>query len=131
MRFIDAMEDLARRLQNLGYGVETPQREEEPIDWENPDIQVVGKLKKRFIDDHLEKIRKSDAVLLANFEKHNISGYVGPNTLMEAAFAYALNKPVALLFEPGSQPCALELTGISSLVLAGVVENIEALWVDA
>ncbi len=130
MRFIDAMEDLCTQIQNLGYRVETPQREEERIDWESPDVRSTALLKKRFIDDHLEKIRKSDAVLLANFEKHGIQGYVGPNTLMEAAFAYALNKPVVLLFEPGDQSCSLELRGVTHLVLNGAVENIGGLWID-
>ncbi len=131
MLFIDAMEDLSKRIQDLGYQVEIPQREEESIDWEGSDVHEAGQLKKQFIDDHLEKIKKSDAVLLANFEKHEIHGYVGPNTLMEAAFAYALNKPVVLLFEPGDQPCSLELRGIASLVLEGTVENMGDLWIDA
>ena len=130
MRFIDAMEDLAAQVRGLGHRVELPQREEKKIDWESSDIQSTGRLKKRFIDDHLEKIRTSDAVLLANFEKHGVQGYVGPNTLMEAAFAYALNKPVVLLFEPGDQSCSLELRGISSLVLDGAVENIEEVWLQ-
>ena len=130
MRFIDAMEDLAAQVRGLGHRVELPQREEKKIDWESSDIQSTGRLKKRFIDDHLEKIRTSDAVLLANFEKHGVQGYVGPNTLMEAAFAYALNKPVVLLFEPGDQSCSLELRGISSLVLDGAVENIGEVWLQ-
>ena len=127
MTFIDAMEDLAIRIEALGYGVKIPQREEKAIDWGNPDLHDVGNLKQKFIDDHLAKIRGSDAVLLANFEKHGIAGYVGPNTLMEAAFGYALGKPVALLFDPGNQPCSIELMGITRLLLDGTVENLSAL----
>ena len=131
MSFVDAMEDLSARLQTLGYTVEIPRRGEESIDWESPDRRKLGKLKQRFIDDHLGKIREADAVLIANYEKHGTPGYVGPNTLMEAAFGYALDIPVVLLFEPDDQPCALELIGIASLVLDGKIQKLADLWSDA
>jgi len=59
MSFVDAMEDLSARLQTLGYNVEIPRRGEEAIDWESPDRRKLGKLKQRFIDDHLGKIREA------------------------------------------------------------------------
>ena len=131
MFFIDAMEELSVRLETLGYNVVVPKREGEAICWEGSDLRKLGKLKQQFIDGHLEKIRGSDAVLIANFEKRGISGYVGPNALMEAAFGYALDMPVVLLFEPADQPCSLELLGITSLVLGGDIGKLGALWVDA
>lgn len=97
------------------------------IDWEHAPAEDLARLKKGFIDRHLDKIRRSDLVLLANHEKHGVPGYVGPNTLMEAAFGYALNIPVVLLFKPGDQPCSVELAGVAALVLGGDLERLAAL----
>ncbi len=38
-----------------------------------------------------------DAVLVANYEKYGISGYIGGNTLMELGFAHVLNQRIYLL----------------------------------
>ena len=80
---------------------------------------------------HRRSPRKDTGSLIANYEKHGTPGYVGPNTLMEAAFGYALDIPVVLLFEPDDQPCALELIGIASLVLDGKIQKLADLWSDA
>jgi len=129
--FIDAMEELSSDIEKIGYAVELPQREERPIDWGSSDLCKLAILKRRFVDDHLKKIRRSDVVLLANYEKNGIPGYVGPNTLMEAAFGYALGIPVVLLFNPASQPCSVELAGVVSLTLEGDVGRLGELWNDA
>ena len=113
MSFMDEMEAIASSLAALGCEAMTPIREERNFDWSNlADADLVA-LKKSFIDRHLAKIRRSDAVLIANFPKHNIDGYVGPNTLMEAAFAHALSVPIIFLFDPSQQACGLECVSIS------------------
>jgi hypothetical protein len=130
MALIDEMEDLARELERVGYGVETPQREEVAIDWDRSGPEELARLEKGCIDAHLVKIRRSDVVLLANHEKHGVAGYVGPNTLMEAAFGYARGLPVVLRFDPGDQPCTLELAAMARLVLGGRTERLEELRGD-
>ncbi len=125
MVFIDEMEDLAKRLEELGYSVSLPQREEQRIDWNGGSLDQLAALKKEFVDEHLEKIRRSDVVLLANYEKRGIAGYVGPNTLMEAAFGYALGVPVVLLFDAPDQPCSVELTSVVRMTLGGDIERLQ------
>lgn len=49
------------------------------------------------IDDHFSKIARSDAILVANYPKHEIDGYVGGNTLMEMAIARYLKKKIYVL----------------------------------
>jgi hypothetical protein len=58
-------------------------------------------------------------VLVANFEKHGIEGYVGPNTLVEAAFAHATGRKVAFLNRPGDQPARLEALAMMTTCLYG------------
>lgn len=114
MSFMDEMEAIASSLAALGCEVMTPVREERNFDWSNlADADLVA-LKRSFIDRHIEKIRRSEVVLIANFPKHDIDGYVGPNTLMEAAFAHALDVPVIFLYDPSRQACGLECVSISS-----------------
>ena len=47
--------------------------------------------------DHWEKIQKSDAILVLNYDRKGIKNYLGGNTLMELGFAYVLNKKIYLL----------------------------------
>ena len=110
MSFIDQMEQLAGFARQESYEVAVPQREEADIDWRSAHLTQA---KRRFIDGHLSRIRTSDLVVLANYPKHDTAGYIGPNTLIEAAFGYALGIPVATLFEPGPQPCKLEIEALS------------------
>lgn len=115
---------MAAALVNMGYHVTTPAREEHGMNWATLPASEAIKLKKSFVDAYLEKIRQSDAVLIANFPKQGIDGYVGPNTLMEAAFSYSLGIPVIFLFDPANQACGLECIAVSKGCLHGDVANI-------
>lgn len=117
MAFIDEMEAIAARFQTEGYEVTTPVREEASFSWNSLTDSESFELKKNYIDRHLEKIRRSHLVLLANFSKNGIDGYIGANSLMEASFAYALNVPIAYLNPIGEQPCRLEALAISQAIV--------------
>ena len=53
--------------------------------------------KKALMDGHFKKIIKGDAILVTNFDKKGIRGYIGGNTLMEIAIAYHYKKPIFIL----------------------------------
>ena len=44
-----------------------------------------------------KEIESCDAILIANFEKNGISGYIGTSTLMELGVAYYLRKKLFIL----------------------------------
>lgn len=119
MSLIDRIEELGDRLRAAGHEVVTPVRNEADQDWHRLPLDRQVAAKAGFIDDHLDEIRRADAVLLANFAAKGVRGYVGANTLMEAAFAKALDIPVHLLDEPGPQPCQIEVLAIACQVLHG------------
>lgn len=50
-----------------------------------------------YIRWYYKAIKKSDAVLILNFDKKGVKNYIGGNTLMEIGFAHANNKKVFLL----------------------------------
>ncbi len=124
MAFIDEMEQIARTLECLGCEALTPEREEHGRDWSSLSRPEMLALKKTYVDIHLDKIRRADAVLIANFRKHGIEGYVGPNTLMEAAFAYAQGIPVIFLHDPFHQVNGLECASISRGCVNGDVDGV-------
>jgi len=119
MDFFDDMVTIAEFLRIKGLTVYLPEVEEKKIDYAKVSDAQLAETKSAFIRQHLEKIRKSDAILIANYAKRGISGYVGANTLIEAAFAYALGKPIFILNEIGEQPCRPELIGLKPSILEG------------
>jgi len=44
-----------------------------------------------------EKIKRSDAILVLNFDRKGIKNYIGGNILMEIGFAHVLEKKIFLL----------------------------------
>lgn len=112
MTFIDEMEEIGEGLRHSGYEVHTPEREEEGVQWDDLDEAEALGLKRRFILDYFQVIAKSDCVLIANFEKRGIPGYIGANSLMEAACARAFGKKLFLLYPPGEQDCQLEILAL-------------------
>lgn len=127
MAFIDEMEAIAGMLEALGHQPMPPAREERDFDWSDLKSAEVVAQKKYYIDRHLEIIRHCDVVLIANFPKRGNEGYVGPNTLMEAAFAYALCVPVIFLNDPSAQENGLECIAIASGYLGGDATTIGTL----
>lgn len=121
MDFIDEMETIAAELTAAGWTVFTPQRAEAGFRWEDLSGEERLQRKKAYIDAHLANIRLSTAVLIANYPKNGTNGYIGANTLMEAAMAYTLGVPVYFLFPIGAQGCQLEAESIAEGVWNGRV----------
>ena len=121
MAFIDKMEALARKLESADLTVYTPKRSESADEWSRLSSQEMLTKKRTYIDEHLNLIKQSDCILIANYPKNGIEGYVGANALMEAAFAYALNILVFVLFPIGEQGCKLELESIAAEIFDGQV----------
>lgn len=46
---------------------------------------------------YYNEISHSDCILVLNYTKKGIKNYIGPNTLIEIAFAHVLNKKIYLL----------------------------------
>jgi nucleoside 2-deoxyribosyltransferase len=117
MQLFEEMQLLQADLRRQGFDVFLPEAEEGENFYATLPEAEKPAMKKHFIDAHLRKIRESDAVLIANYPRRGVKGYVGPNTLIEIAFAYALGKPIYLLHRMGEQPCKDEVDGLAPTVL--------------
>lgn len=128
MAFIDEIEALALELREMGYEVHTPDREGTAFNWDELGEEQRFSRKREYIDAYLDAIKRSDLVLIANYAKDGVAGYIGANSLMEAAFAYALHIPVAYLYDVGPQSCQLEALAISGRIIAGDLHSLDSMF---
>jgi len=78
------------------------------------------------IRDHWEKIKKSDAILVLNYDRKGIKNYLGGNTLMELGFAYVLNKKIFLLNPiPEIEFYQSEIEAVKPIILNGNISQIQ------
>ena len=124
MSVIDQIEALATQLRSEGHDVVTPDLSELDDRWDDLTLAQQVDAKRSFIDKYLDEIRIADAVVIANFTNKNTPGYVGANTLIEAAFAKALGIPVYLVEEPGPQPCQVEILALQTPAQEGAPLNL-------
>ncbi len=77
------------------------------------------------IKNHLQKVKKGDVVLVLNYEKNGIPGYIGGNTLIEAAIGFHYKKPIYIL-NPISDKLDVkeEVLGMRPIFLDGNLQNI-------
>ncbi len=106
-------------LESLGFEVLIPSEEGTEIDYTKLTKAEQSDLKQNFIDQHIDKIKKSDAILLANYPKNNVQNYIGANTFLEMAFAYILRKPIFILNNIPEQSNTVEIEGLKPIVLNG------------
>ena len=70
-------------------------------------------------------IDDSDAILVANFDKHNVKDYIGGNTFLEMGFAHILNKPIYLLNDVPTMIYTDEIRAMQTVVINGDLSKIK------
>ena len=75
--------------------------------------------------EHFDKVAWSDAILVANYDKNNIKGYIGGNTLMEMGLAFFLKKKIYLLNQIPELSYKEEILGVKPIILNGDLSKIK------
>ncbi|PJC52196.1 MAG: hypothetical protein CO030_04160, partial [Candidatus Magasanikbacteria bacterium CG_4_9_14_0_2_um_filter_42_11] len=71
------------------------------------------------------EIKKSDKVLILNYDKHDIPNYIGGNSFLEMGFAYILKKPIYLLNPIPKIPYyETEIIAMKPVILDGELKKI-------
>jgi hypothetical protein len=83
------------------------------------DEQWVWDRKAEAITDHFNKVAWADAILVTNYDKNNIKGYIGGNTLMEIGLAFFLKKKIYLLNQIPELSYKEEILGLKPIVING------------
>jgi len=71
-------------------------------------------------------IQRADAVLIANYDKKGVKGYVGGNTFLEVGFAHVLNKQIYLLNPIPEMMYTDEIKTMQPVVINGDISKISA-----
>ena len=84
------------------------------------------KLKNKLMEEHIKKIERSDAILVLNYDKDGISGYIGGNTFLEMGLAYYLNKKIFLWKKPSENlPFFEEIMALKPIIIDENLEKIK------
>lgn len=104
LSFTDEVIELARKLEGMGHEVLLPDGVKRRL-VEREDFDPVGaKLEVDTIHEHPAKIKLADVVLMCNYTKNGIAGYIGANSFCELYMARYLDKPVFALNPLPDQP---------------------------
>lgn len=69
---------------------------------------------------HFKKVLAADAILVTNFEKNSLPGYIGANTLLEMVLAFHYNKPIFIYNEISEKlGSAEEVYGMNPIFING------------
>ena len=98
MHFSKEMLEAKAKLEEMGHCVLIPPTIQDCL--VNPELtmNIEYALKNDVQKDHFNKIAESDAILVLNYPKNGIQGYIGGSVLMEMAVASHLNKKIFLLY---------------------------------
>jgi diphthamide synthase subunit DPH2 len=130
MSFVREMVAVGAELEQQGHSVILPDRSEayddEPVLGApviSSELTAQRKIEHDFIRKHYEAIARADAVLVLNYTKCDVVGYVGANSFLEMGFAHVLHKPIYLV-----EPLNASQTAYYPEMLAMQPVNIGADW---
>ncbi len=83
------------------------------------------KKKTQLMKAHFRKVIEADAILVTNFEKNGIEGYIGGNVLMEMALAFHYKKPI-FIYNNISEDLGIkeEVYGLNPIFIEGDLARI-------
>jgi len=123
MQFHHEMARAQRQLENVDHTVLVPKDlyalEHNESYMETDEERITAKVEHDFIREHFKKIEKSDAILVLNYEKKGVPGYIGGNTFLEMGYAFGLGKKIYLLYPVPEMDYSVEMHAMKPTVLHG------------
>lgn len=126
IKFYDDMLRVQKDLEKLGHIVFVPKKAKNVDYWsEDNTKRVEAKKKFEFINEHLDKIEKSDAIVVVNITKKDVENYIGANTFLEMGYAYYRKKKIYMINPLPNQTYIIdELLTFSPIILNGDLSKI-------
>jgi len=128
MAFSKEMMKLKEELTKKNHSVILPRLTEEFAETnfkETREESVNNKIKYNLLKYYFEKIKESDAILVANYTKENIRNYIGGNTFLEMGFAHVLDKKIFLLNGVPDMLYSDEIKAMKPIVLDEDLEKVQ------
>ncbi|MBI3260885.1 hypothetical protein HYZ64_00745 [Candidatus Berkelbacteria bacterium] len=121
--------EIEKELKKMGYKVKVPKTAR--IMGKNNNFDVAThktwyknkkdyNKKTKLMEHHFEKVLESDAILVTNWDKNEMAGYIGGNTLMEMTLAFHYRKPIFILNEISDKLGVMEeVYGLNPIFING------------
>ena len=121
MVFAEKMLEVKHQLEKIGHIAFISQFAEGYLgkaEKEKEELAVHDKNENDAIRKFWKIIKKSDAILVLNYDRKGIKNYIGGNTLMEIGFAHVLNKQIFLMNPiPDIEYYRSEIEAVSPVIL--------------
>lgn len=128
MVFSEKMLEVKKQLEKAGHRVFVSEFIDEFLGKSNQEKVKMTLRQKRthdVIGEHWQKIKKSDAIVVLNYDRKGIKNYIGGNTLMEIGFAHVLKKKIYLLYPiPNISYYKSEIAATKPIILNGDISKI-------
>jgi len=122
MFFSKEMLQVKKELEKLGHEAMVPSDVNECLINPELNMDLDYCIKNNIDKKDFNQVAKSDGIVVLNYDRNNIKGYVGGATLMEIGLARHLNKKIFLLFNPPKEKdlrYALEIKVTKPTILNG------------
>jgi hypothetical protein len=128
--FMDEMERLEKKLIKMGFSevfmpIGLGDAEKKQINKWTVKESAQRKIDLDLINMHWRKVLKADCILVANYEKKEIPGYVGGNTFLEMGFAFVTGKPIFMLNPIPDMDYSSEMRGMQPIVINNKLSKIK------
>jgi hypothetical protein len=126
IKFFKEMKKVQKKLEKLGHKTFLPIKAKGVDYWgKDNKARVEAKKKFKFIDEHLDKIELSEAIIVVYITKGRVKNYIGANTFLELGYAHYRKKKIFLLNPIPNQPYIIdELLTMDLIILDGNLEKI-------
>lgn len=126
IKFFDQALEVQRQLERMGHTVLMPIKAAGVDYWSEDNTgRVHAKKELGLISEHMDKIERSDAILVLNITKGDIEHYIGANTFLEIGFAHYRGKKIYLLNPIPDQKYIMdEMLTVEPIVLNGDLTKI-------
>ncbi len=100
MYFAKEMLEVKARLEKMGHFIFVPSDINQCADKPELSMDLNHCFETNVQEECFDNIPKSDAILVLNYKRNGIEGYIGGATLMEIGIAQYLDKKIFLLYPP-------------------------------
>ena len=129
MQFYQEMKEIKKTLVGMGHNVVVPMGDYEGVPIEarkdlTKEELIAAKIEYDFIRSNFHNIEQSDAILIINYPKKGIDGYIGGNTFLEMGYAFGLKKKIFVLFPLPPMDYEAEMHAMQPIIIDGDLEKI-------
>lgn len=124
MKFHREMREVRSQLEDMGHTALVPKSIELMdtqgyVHPEEDEERITAKIEHDFIRAHFAKVQDADAILVLNYDKKGIAGYIGGNTFLEMGYAFGRGKKIFLLHPIPDMDYRTEMHAMQPIILNG------------